>query len=104
MIGRGALGNPWIFGEIQKYLETGIKKPLRGINEIFDIMIIHLKKAINYYGKRLGILEMRKHLAWYIKGLPYSASVKNKLQQCKDTCSIEEILREYFNELSGLDY
>ena len=104
MIGRGALGNPWIFREIKHYLATGEKLAPPSLDERYRTMLLHLNKAIYYYGERLGILEMRKHLAWYIKGLPYSAPVKNELQQCKDVSSIEEILNNYFSKLAQSGY
>jgi len=103
MIGRGALGNPWIFREVKHFLKTGEKLSPPSLKERFETMIVHLNKAISFHGKRLGILEMRKHLAWYLKGLPHSAPVKNALQQCKDLASIEEILDNYFTKVSKGD-
>ena len=102
MIGRGALGRPWLFGEIKHYLKTGRKLSPPSLDERYRTILLHLDKAISYHGERLGILEMRKHLAWYIKGLPHSAPVKNALQQCKDADSIREILEEYFSRLVKL--
>lgn len=104
MIGRGALGNPWIFREVKHYLITGKKLSAPSLDERYRTMLLHLNKAISYHGERLGILEMRKHLAWYIKGLPHSAPVKNALQQCKDVGSIEEILNSYFSRLLQLGH
>lgn len=104
MIGRGALGNPWIFREIKYYLETGSKLNPPSLDERYRTMLLHLNKAISYHGERLGILEMRKHLAWYIKGLPHSAPVKNALHQCKDVGSIEKILSDYFSKLVQQGY
>ncbi len=99
MIGRGALGNPWIFKDVKHFLNTGRKTSPPHIKELRDTMLFHLNKAISYHGERLGILEMRKHLAWYIKGLPHSAPVKNALQQSKDVGSIEKLLDDYFSKL-----
>jgi len=104
MIGRGALGKPWIFREIKHYLKTGTKFNPPSLDERYRTMLLHLNKSISYHGEHIGILEMRKHLAWYIKGLPHSAPVKNALQQCKDVGSIEEILDSYFSRLVQLGY
>ncbi len=102
MIGRGALGNPWIFREVRCFINTGSKISPPDTTERLRTMLLHLNKAISYHGERLGVLEMRKHLAWYLKGLPHSAPVKNALQQCKDVGSIEEILENYFYKLSNI--
>lgn len=102
MIGRGALGNPWIFRDVKEFLKTGRKISPPDTKELLGTMLLHLNKAISYHGERLGILEMRKHLAWYIKGLPHSAPVKNALQQERDIGCIEEILNNYFYKLSKL--
>jgi len=104
MIGRGALGRPWIFREIKHYLTTGTKLAPPTLDERYRTIISHLNQSISFHGERLGILEMRKHLAWYIKGLPHSAPVKNALQQCKDASSIEAILDDYFSKLVQLGY
>ncbi|MDD4569571.1 MAG: tRNA-dihydrouridine synthase, partial [Tepidanaerobacteraceae bacterium] len=101
MIGRGVLGNPWIFREVKYFLSTGKKLSAPDLEERHETMLLHLNKAISYNGEHLGILEMRKHLAWYIKGLPHSAPVRNTLQQCKDVDSIKKILDDYFSKLVG---
>ena len=90
MIGRGAQGNPWIFSEIEAGLNSGQltdsvsvdrcwSKP--EIQEKKAIMCKHLTLAVDIKGERSGILEMRKHLAWYVKGLYQAASVKNCIFQ-----------------------
>ena len=107
MIGRGAMGNPWVFREIKHFLKTGEKLPSPSLREKKEVIFLHLDRALSFYGERLGILEMRKHLAWYIKGLPYSAPVKRALQQCKDVDHIKLIVEDYFTKLkshSGEDY
>jgi len=103
MIGRGAMGNPWIFREIKHFLNTGEKLAPPSLAERKRVILLHLERALCFYGERLGILEMRKHLAWYIKGLPYSAPVKTKLQQCKDVNDIKSILEDYFCKLQSND-
>lgn len=104
MVGRGALGNPWIFREIRHFLKTGEKLVPPDLEERLEIILLHLNRAISFYGERLGILEMRKHLAWYIKGLPHSARVKNMLQQCNNIDSIKKMLESYFSKLSQVNF
>jgi len=96
MIGRGALGNPWIFREIRYFLKTGRQLPPPEMGEKLQTMLFHLDLAVEFYGERLGVLEMRKHLAWYLKGIPHSAPVKRAIQESKDTDHIKKILNEFF--------
>lgn len=76
MIGRRAMGYPWIFREIKHFLKTGEKLSPPCLSERKETILLHLDRALSFYGQLLGILEMRKHLAWYVKGLPHSAPVK----------------------------
>ncbi|MDP4133710.1 MAG: tRNA dihydrouridine synthase DusB [Bacillota bacterium] len=82
MIGRGALGNPFIFREIIHYLETGSPLPPATKEERIEKAVMHLKKAAEVNGERMGLLESRKHLAWYLKTIPNSAKAKEKLFTC----------------------
>jgi tRNA-dihydrouridine synthase B len=100
MIGRGALGDPWIFQEIRHYMDTGEKLPPPSLGARFKVILRHLDMALAFHGERLGMLEMRKHLVWYLKGLPHSSQVKESLQRCLDPKQVREILGNYF---TGLD-
>ncbi len=77
MIGRGALGNPFIFAQIKDFLRTGRYTPVSAELKK-EIMFKHLDLLVTYKGEHLGILEARKHVAWYLKGMPHSAAIKNK--------------------------
>ncbi|MCL1143710.1 tRNA dihydrouridine synthase DusB [Shewanella gaetbuli] len=66
MIGRGAQGRPWIFKEIQHYLETGKKLAPIGVEEQRDVMLEHLDKLYNLYGEYKGVRFARKHIGWYL--------------------------------------
>ena len=80
MIARGAQGNPWIFSEMIEHERTG-KIPSRPTNEeIRKMMLRHAKLQLQYKGEYLGIREMRKHVAWYTKGLPGSAKLQGRDQ------------------------
>lgn len=95
MIGRAAQGNPWIFREIIEYLKTGRKINSPTNCEKIDFAIKHLKLAVDFYGEKQAVPLMRKHIAWYIKGMPYSSKIKNKVNQLFDKNKLIFLLKEY---------
>ncbi len=72
MIGRAAQGRPWIFREIQHYLDTGERLPSPSIEEIQTLMLGHLRELHAFYGEQPGLRIARKHIGWYLKNLPGS--------------------------------
>lgn len=100
MIGRGALGNPWIFREIKHFLKNGEKLPPPSLEERLETMVSHFEMALDFHGERVGILEMRKHLGWYLKGLPHSSTVKRAIQESKNPGQIKDMLHDYFAKFS----
>ncbi len=94
MVGRGAQGNPFIFRQIKEYLDTGkvIYEPsyYDRINEA----ILHTKLLCDEKGEKRGVLEARKHIAWYIKGIPYSNELKTKIFTLSSLSEIVEMLNE----------
>jgi tRNA-dihydrouridine synthase B len=90
MIGRGAIGRPYIFREIKHYLETGALLPEPTAKEKVEIAREHFLKSLEFKGEPRGIFEMRRHFALYFKGLPGFKEYKMRLLQSLDT---EEILR-----------
>lgn len=95
MIGRGAQGEPWIIGEIDRFLKTGNPAQERSVRERLDIAYRHAELLCQYHGDSVGIREIRKHLAWYIQGFPGVRSYRNRLTQVN---SLEEI-RSIFDEI-----
>lgn len=94
MIARGSMGNPWIFREIkQAFNGEEIIKP--SIEEKIDMCISHLKLAVEYYGENRAVREMRKNIAWYLKGLRNSTDIKNKVNYEKNSDKVIEILQQY---------
>ena len=81
MIARGAKGNPWIFREINHYLDTGELLPRPGREEIREMLLRHGELQVKYKGEYMGIREMRKHVAWYTVGLPHSSALRNEVNQ-----------------------
>ncbi len=80
MIGRAALGNPWIIKEVSEYLTTGKLSAKPSIEEKIDTAIKHLDKLIELKGLRVAILEMRSHASWYLKGIDGGKAYKKELQ------------------------
>lgn len=79
MVGRGALGAPWLFSQINEYLENGIILPDPEIEEKMNVMIKHIQKLCEYKGDYIGMREARKHAAWYIKGIRGAASLRQEI-------------------------
>lgn len=90
MIGRAAEGNPWIFKRVIHYLETGEKLPLPTLRERAEKMEEHLSLLVQFKGSYRGIQEARKHMAWYIKGMPGGA----RLREIINTASTGEEMRK----------
>jgi len=95
MIGRGALGNPWMLFRTVEYLTSGQLLPDPSPQEKIDIAIVHMDRLIALKGERTAVKEMRKHLAWYLKGLPDSARVKDKVMEETSRDRMAEILNDY---------
>lgn len=79
MIGRATFGHPWIFREIRHYLDTGEILPPMSVEERVSLAKSHLAKSIEIKGEKVGILEMRRHLSCYFKGLPDFKETRLKL-------------------------
>ncbi|MCM8709537.1 tRNA dihydrouridine synthase DusB [Clostridium sp. SYSU_GA19001] len=99
MIARGAQGNPWIFKQIQQIL-NGEEVIYPTDDEKIELCIRHFKKAIHYFGENKAIREMRKHTAWYIKGLKNCTEIKNAVNSEKSAEKVFEILNNYKQMLS----
>jgi len=93
MVGRGAKGNPWIFKRINHYLETGELLPEPTKNERIEMAIIHAKELVEYKGNHIGIREMRKHVSWYIKGIPGAAKLRDEVNRIENVEDLETILK-----------
>jgi len=98
MIGRGVQGNPWLFHQINKYLDTGIIPDKPSLNEVKEMILRHAKLQLKYKGDYIGIREMRKHIAWYTAGYPHSARLRQKTNEIESISSLEELLNEFMNE------
>ena len=82
MIGRAAQGNPWLFSSVLHYLKTGDELAPPTLEERSDIAEKHLRLLVKFKGEYRGVLEGRKHMAWYFKGLCGGAKLRNLINQC----------------------
>ena len=98
MIGRAAMGNPFIFKEINDYLNTG--KYEKVSDDIkFDTMIEHFNHLEELKSEKVAVMEMRTHAAWYVKGMRESAIFKNKLNEITTRRELEELVNNYRNRI-----
>lgn len=91
MVGRAAEGNPWIFKEISAYLKDGTVLPSPDIDERREVALKHLGLLVEFKGEHRGVLEGRKHMAWYFKGVSGGAVLRtalNKAQKYDEMCGL----------------
>lgn len=95
MIGRGALGNPWLIKQLVTYFDTGIILEKPSYKEIIDMCRKHLNYLLELKSEKISVLEMRSHISWYIKGLPKSTEIKKELFTISDAKGIIDLLDRY---------
>ena len=103
MIGRATYGRPWIFREVKHYLSTGEALPQPSVAERVAIAKEHLQKSLEIKGDHVGILEMRRHMTNYFKGLPDFKSTRLKLVTSLDTAELFATLDEIACRWGGYD-
>ena len=89
MVGRAALGNPWIFSEINQFLNSNAKFSAPSIEEKLKIMLSHVKSICENNGEKIGMMKARRHITFYIKGINDAASLRNK------ACKLETLSQLY---------
>ena len=94
-IGRGALGNPWVFDEVSSYLDEGIIKERPSKKEILDMIKYHHELLLKLKGEHLALIEMRSHVGWYLKGLEGASKIKNDCNMCTNFDDVLEILNNF---------
>lgn len=99
MIGRGSLGNPWIFREIEHYLETGEKLDKPTLQERLEVMKKHIELAVADKGENVATHELRKHISWYTKNLKNSSVFRSKVNNVETKNELLKLVNEYFNEM-----
>ena len=100
MIARGAQGNPWIFAQINHFLETGEELPKPSAKEMVEMVLRHAKMQIAFKGEFTGMREMRKHAAWYTGGYKHASRLRSLLNEVETYEQLEELLETFasYNE------
>lgn len=101
MIGRAAIGYPWIFAEIKHFLQTGEHLAPPTIEQRIGAIRDHLLRSVEWKGATVGILEMRRHYTNYLKGFPHIKEFRNQLVQRQTVEEIDEVLRQVQQRYSG---
>ncbi len=96
MVGRAALGNPWVIKEMVSYVEKGVLLDEPTVEEKIEQCLKHARRLIDVEGEKNAIRQMRGHAPWYIKGLKSSSQVKNKLSKINSYQELESILCAYY--------
>ena len=96
MVGRGIYGAPWFLSHIIYFLKTGEKLPEPSILDKKEILLRHISSMIDYYGEKTGMLNARKHIAWYSKGLRNSAEFRNFVNNSENINEVYEFIEKLF--------
>ncbi|WP_342433831.1 tRNA dihydrouridine synthase DusB [Neobacillus sp. FSL H8-0543] len=99
MIGRAALGNPWMIYRTVQFLETGKLMGEPSVREKMDVCILHLDRLIALKNENVAVREMRKHAAWYLKGVRGNAKVRNGINECETRDHLVSLLNSMVQEL-----
>lgn len=91
MVGRGALGRPWVFSQVQAFLNHEAILPEPPVSERMTVMVRHIRLICRYKGERVGIREARKHAAWYIKGIKGAAAYRQQVGALESVEQLEEL-------------
>lgn len=97
MISRGSLGNPWIFEQVNDYLNTG-KYRIIDLKEKRKVLLDHINLEVEEKGEVTGIKEMRKHVCFYIKGEKNASEIRDKINHLDTKIEVEDAINEYFDE------
>ncbi|HQL24369.1 MAG TPA: tRNA dihydrouridine synthase DusB [candidate division Zixibacteria bacterium] len=101
MVGRAAMGDPWVFGRIERYLATGERVPEPSAAERINWMREHVAMAVQVYGEARGIRIMRKFLAQYVKGLAGAAALRPRLYRVSSLAEVEAVVGEWLGAKAG---
>jgi nifR3 family TIM-barrel protein len=103
MVGRAALGNPWILTRMTHYLENGELIPEPTVREKVETAKLHLARLVNLKGEKVGAREFRQHAAYYLKGAPRAAKTKNAINQVETKEEIIQIMDDFVEKVEALD-
>lgn len=103
MIGRGAMGNPWLFRQTVTLLQEGRVLPDPTPEQKIRMALTHLDMVVADKGEYIGVREMRKHLAWYIKGLRGAARMRERINALEKVDQVKSALAEYLEQLGTVE-
>jgi len=98
MIGRAAQGRPWLFREIEHFLNTGEHLPAPETDEIRQVLAGHIEELYNFYGEHTGLRVARKHISWYTKGLAGSAQFRHQMNQLESPAGQMAAVDDFFEQ------
>lgn len=101
MIGRAALGNPWMIYQTVKYLETGVLMDEPSVREKMDVCVLHMDRLISLKNENIAVREMRKHAAWYLKGVRGNAKARREINDCNTREDIVRLLYGLVDEIEA---
>ncbi len=97
MIGRGATGRPWFLGQVMQYVATGERLESPSLSEQGDIVCEHVDDMMSHFGVYAGLRMARKHIAWYSRGLKFSAEFRSKINQLEEYSQVSSEIYSFFN-------
>jgi tRNA-dihydrouridine synthase B len=96
MIGRGAQGRPWFPGQVAHYLKTGELRPAPPLAEQLELVLSHYRDILDHHGIHRGVRHARKHLGWYVRGLPGAAEFRGRINREDDPGRVRDMLRAFY--------
>lgn len=101
MVGRAALGDPWVFARLRAWWERRERLPLPSAAQRIGMALRHLRLAVEDVGFDAAVREMRKHVAWYVRGLPHAARLREQVNDAHTVADVETLLLGYLRELAA---
>jgi tRNA-dihydrouridine synthase B len=101
MIGRGAYGRPWFLAQVARYLATGQKLPAPDLEMRRDVLIGHYRAMRAHYGEQPGLRVARKHIGWYVRGLPGAAEFRAAVNRQDDSAAVEAMIHDIYARAMG---
>ncbi len=104
MIGRAALGNPWMIYRTVRYLETGELIDEPNVREKIDVCLLHFERLMALKGEHVAVREMRKHAAWYMKGVRGNAKIRNQINTMETAADLTALLHGFADEMTEREH
>ncbi|MET1013240.1 MAG: tRNA dihydrouridine synthase DusB [Paenisporosarcina sp.] len=102
MIGRAALGDPWMIYRTVEYLESGELKPEPSVREKMDVCLLHFERLLALKGENIAVREMRKHASWYLKGIRGNGKARNIINQTESAQELRAFINNFADEQMAL--